>query len=286
MKIRLVSDLHIDYNDIDDFGFMGENQDVLLIAGDTAGSTEKEIEFLQKLKGKTICIGGNHLGYDYLRYRQINALLGYDSPLDNTKEDCIKTLTTYNFDNVTYLENSYIEVGNICIFGGTMYSDFLLYGEKHKEECMFSAERWLNDFRYVHTFDKKEKIVRPVTADDYIKWNKSFMKELKKCLEKTDKDIIVLSHFAPSIKSISGKYLAYSQDRLSQPGTCLNAVYANNLEDFIQKNPKIKYWVHGHMHECHEYKIGNCTVLCNPYGYYGRETEMTPQEYIGKTFEI
>ena len=285
MKIRLVSDLHIDVNQVDTFGFEDKEQDILLIAGDTAGSATKEIEFLSKIKKKAICIGGNHLGYDYLWDRQKYQLLGLDDPLLGTKENSIKTLTTHEFDNVKYLENQWIEFKNYIIFAGTMYSDFCLYGENNKDNCMFSASRWLNDFRYVYTFDKKEKLIRPVTPEDYIKWNKSFMKELKKCIKQTDKDIIILSHFAPSIKSIDGKYLKYRMDRLSQPGTGLNAAYANNMEEFIKENPRIKLWGHGHCHDKFDYNIGKCRVICSPYGY-SHENDTLPQDYNGIEIDI
>ena len=286
MKITLVSDLHIDVNQNPEYGFENKETDLLLIAGDTAGSAIKEIEFLQRLKCRTICIGGNHLGYDYLWDRQKYQLLGLnEDPRNGTKEDSIKTLTTYNFDNVTYLENQSIDIGDYIVYGGTCYSDFMLFGDKHKEDCMWTAQRWLNDFRYVYTYKKKEKEIRPVTPEDYIQWNKQFMKGLTKCIKESDKPIIVLSHFAPSVKSISGKYL-YQKDRLSSPGTGLNAVYANNLEDFILNNPKIKYFLHGHVHDQHDYMIGDCRVISYPYGYFGREQTLEPKDYMGFDFTI
>ena len=44
--IRLVSDLHIDVNRDGNFGFRNKQQDALFIAGDIAGSYEKEIKWL------------------------------------------------------------------------------------------------------------------------------------------------------------------------------------------------------------------------------------------------
>ena len=44
--IRLVSDLHIDVNRDGNFGFRNKQQDALFIAGDIAGSYQKEIKFL------------------------------------------------------------------------------------------------------------------------------------------------------------------------------------------------------------------------------------------------
>jgi len=292
MKIRVVSDLHVDVNDMSEqeydwFKFTDQlnETDVLLIAGDTAGSSYKEQDFYKYLRSKTeipiIVVGGNHLGYDYIRYRQINAIMNYNNPLDQTKEDCIKQLKKDK--NITFLDNTYIELDNYIIFGGTMYSNFLLYGS-HKDACMNTAERWLNDFRYVYTFDKKTNTVRPVTANDYIKWFNKFMRNLKKCIKETNKDIIVLTHFAPSIKSVESKYLN-RPNRFSSPGSELNAVYASPLEEFILDNPRIKLWVHGHVHSSFNYNIGQCNIICEPYGYY-HEHGIPHNEYTGKVLEI
>lgn len=281
MKIRVVSDLHIDVNKTTDFGFLKEQQDLLIVAGDISGSARKELEFLELLPQNTVCVAGNHLGYDYQRIKQVNAMLGYTNPLEETKEDCLKTLT---FDK-RYLENSYIHFKNYIIFGGTMYSDFLLYGNKNKDNCINTAERWLNDFRYVYTYEKSKKLVRPVCGKDYIKWFNQFKKKLEKCIEQTDKDIIVVTHFAPSIRSIESKYLN-RENRFSSPGSELNAVYANNMEEFIKQNPRIKLWAHGHVHSKFDYNIEQCRVVCCPYGYYGYEQEMLPQEFIGMEIDI
>ena len=286
MKIRIVSDLHVDVNNTMDFGFLKDKPDLLIIAGDTAGSCRKEKEFysiLSKNNIKTISVGGNHLGYDYYEIRRVNKLFDIDIPLQETKEYCIKELK--NNKDCTFLENNYVEFNNIIIYGGTMYSDFLLYGKNQKDNCKKTAERWLNDFRYVTTYDKKQKVVRPVTADDYEKWFKTFKRNLNKCIKETNKDIVVVSHFAPSINSIEGKYLN-RENRFSSPGSELNAVYAVNLEDFIKQNPRIKIWAHGHVHSTHDYYIGQCRVVCNPYGYFGYETTLESKDYFGKQLEL
>lgn len=281
MKIRIVSDLHIDINETQEFGFLDKPfmSELLLIAGDTAGSWHKEYEFLSKLNN-AIAVGGNHLGYDYLSQQQLNNVLMYNNPKDETKEDCIKNLQT--LENITYLENQYVDIGDYIVYGGTMYTDFLLYGKKHRSACTWTAERWLNDFRYVH---RQCKGIRPVNSKDYMFWHKKFMKNLQHTIDTTDKDIIVLSHFAPSIKSIESKYLN-RPNRLSSPGSELNAVYACDKEQFIKDNPRIKLWVHGHVHSQHDYMIEQCRVVCCPYGYYHYEQEIPPCDYEGMLIEL
>ena len=73
-----------------------------------------------------------------------------------------------------------------------------------------------------------------------------------------DKKFIVMTHHSPSMKSVHPKFGV----------DALNYAFSNTrLEDFIMDNPNIKYWVHGHTHDSHDYMIGECRVVCNPRGY-------------------
>lgn len=272
MKIRLVSDLHIDVNEYD---FEFEPSDLLVVAGDIAGSWRRESKWLRN-QDDFVAVGGNHLGYDH----SFEILIDTHLTKDDTKEYSLKSLQS---EFSTYLNNTYIKRDNYIIYGGTMYTDFLLYGKKHAPVCKWTAERWLNDFRTVNTYCNR--MIRRVEARDYVKWHKQFIKGLNQCLEETTEDVIVVTHFAPSIKSIESKYLN-RENRLSSPGRELNAAYATPMEDFILSNPRIKLWAHGHVHSKFDYMIGDCRVVCCPYGYYHYDTELDPTEYQGMLIEL
>lgn len=284
--IRLVSDLHVDVNRDGNFGFRHKNQDMLFIAGDIAGSYEKEIKFLKGLTKTITCpifvVAGNHLGYDYYT-SEYDVLFGYRkaNPLEGTKQWSIDYIKKNVPDNVHYLDNEYMEWNNYIIFGGCMYSDYHLY--ENEDLCKRSGEAYLNDFRYVHIYDKEMNVVRPVNTDDYQWFFLEFKKKLEKCIEKTKdsgKDIIVLTHFCPSIQSISDKYL-------NQGNIYLNASYASNLDDFIKDNPRIKYWFCGHCHDSKDYMIEQCRIVMEPYGYHvNGEQKIQPRKWYGKEIEI
>lgn len=283
MKIRLVSDLHIDINKNGNFGFRHKDCDALFIAGDIAGSYEREIKFLKGLSKDLSCpifvVAGNHLGYDYYS-SEYDILFGIKkaNPLEGTKQWSIDYIKKNIPKNIHYLDNEYYETENYIIFGGCMYSDYKLY--PNEDLSKRSGEAYLNDFRYVHIYDKEYNVVRPVNTDDYQKFHAIFMEKLIKCIEETDKDIIVLSHFAPSIKSISEKYI-------NQGNIYINASYASNMEQFIIDNPRIKFWYHGHVHDCFDYTVGKCRVICSPYGYHANgEQKVSPKKWFGKEIEI
>lgn len=70
--------------------------------------------------------------------------------------------------------------------------------------------------------------------------------------------IVVATHFAPSFKSCPDyKY----KDK---------GWFASDLEQFILDHPNIVLWCHGHIHTSSDYTIGNCRVVCNPYGFEGK----------------
>ena len=281
MEIRLVSDLHVDINNDGNFGFRHDKQDILLIAGDIAGSYQREEKFLNGLAKDVSCptyvVAGNHLGYDYnrdpMRYFMSTMDFGRESVLIGTKQWSIDYLKKNVPENTYYLDNDWVDLGDCILFGGCMYSDYKLF--ENQELAQKVGEYYLNDFRYVHIYDKKQKVVRHVTSDDYISFHKAFMRRLRKCLKETNKDVIVLTHFAPSPQSISDKYNKGADKYIS-------ASYCSNLEKFLIKNPRIKLWCHGHMHEEFDYIIGGCRVVCCPYGYHSREQKQSPKKWHGK----
>lgn len=275
MKIRLVSDLHVDVNKQGNFGFRYQEQDILLIAGDIAGSYSKELQWFEGLSKDITCpvfaVAGNHLGYDY----KLSPYSYFgDYPKVGTKQWSIDFIKCHCPENIHYLDNDYVDIGEYIIYGGCMYSDYKLY--PNKEISQRAGEQYLNDFRYVYVQDKN--IIRPVNTDDYIKYHKKFMRNLRKCIKETDKKIIVLSHFAPSPQSIAKKYNKGID-------ISVNASYCSNLEKFIKQNPRIVLWHHGHTHECFDYYVEQCHVICEPYGYC-HENKIGHRKYVGKLIEL
>ena len=279
MIVKVVSDLHIDINNtilsVNQFGFMNEllnnKIDVLLIAGDTSGTyclTNKYMaglrEFVKQnnLKTKVFFITGNHEPYNYdLEDKTIQEI---NSELDINFID----------EPVKFLHNTHIVLGDYVIFGGTLYTDFNLKEDVSFGEMM--ASRYINDFRYCAVKDK-DGIFRAIKPRDYRTWFDNCITELKLVCEKyNDKNIIVFTHFGNSEKSIAQNYV----------DSYVNSFYASNLEGFIEKYNNICLWAHGHVHNSFDYNIGNTRVVVSPYGYYGREQELLPEDYFGINVEV
>ena len=71
-----------------------------------------------------------------------------------------------------------------------------------------------------------------------------------------NKKSIILTHYAPLKESISTLF----------KNNILNFIYYTDLNNLILAL-KPPLWIHGHMHQSMDYKIGNTRILCNPYGY-------------------
>lgn len=285
MKIRILSDLHIDINnnknntkfDKPIFGFENEDlinsTDLILICGDISGSYFKLNKYLDKLNNKLnntkiIFILGNHEFYEYDIERV-------------TKNQAIKELKekyTKN-DKITFLDNNYIEIDNKIIVGCPLYTDFTLYGSQSYSKNI--ASLYINDFRYVHLDDNG--INRRVMPEDYIKWHKESVEYINKiCKQFINKDVIVMTHFLPTEQGISSEYI----------GDECNPFYCTNLEDLMLYNQNIKLWCFGHSHSVFEGVIGSTTIINSCYGYSADKTfghngnKLRPLDYSGKTVDI
>ena len=65
---------------------------------------------------------------------------------------------------------------------------------------------------------------------------------------------VVVSHMAPSMRSIAPEYAA----------DLVSAAYASNLENLVAKTD---IWIHGHTHTSFDYQLEGCRVVANPLGY-------------------
>ena len=137
------------------------------------------------------------------------------------------------FNNVYLLDNDFITLDGVRFFGGTLWTkDYFKYDNNFTD---FSLVKNHDNFHY-----------------------KEYLDFMNKLSEWPDHDVdVVISHHLPSIKSADLRFANHP----------FNKYFINELDDFIYDWKNIKYWIHGHTHKSHNYKIGNCNVICNPKGY-------------------
>lgn len=250
MKIRVLSDLHVDVNDLySDHQPLKLNDDTFtIIAGDTAGSPEIAIDWIQQNVQKGLVISGNHIVYS-----------GDKRPIQDLKQDMARAFpkeapVTY-LDQMTGVMSK--EIDGILFVGTTLYTDYALSPDILAENAMRyagSKSFGVNDFRFGYT--KIQDKVRPIIPPDYRRWFIESKKEMTRIIEANpNKEVVVITHHCPSIRCCVNDW------------ELLNPSYASNLENFIKEHPNIKLWIAGHVHQRKNFKIGNCLVLMNPKGY-------------------
>lgn len=155
---------------------------------------------------------------------------------------------------VTVLDNNTATIGGVRIHGATLWTD---YG--YNPLAAETARRSMNDHRYIKwTKDPYQRFL-PSHAT---KMHEASRRYLASNVKAGD---VVVTHHAPSERSVAPKYA----------GQLLNHAYFSALDAEIEAwKPAI--WVHGHVHSCFDYQIGNTRVLCNPHGYPGENPDFNP----------
>jgi len=249
MKLQIVSDLHIEFDNGDTIKLPKTDADVIILSGDIGVGFKQESKFVRNLAqehGKpVIFVLGNHSFYNH-------------GNIDRERGRWNKA----SFDDVYYLdEGKYCTINGVNFLGGIFWTDFNNYNTMD----MFMAKEMMNDYRGVRMskmdsslnnihFDGNEYLFTPQrSVDEHLKTKEWFEHILGEW--KGQKNVVV-THHLPSYQSISPEF----------KGNSLNPAYASNLDEWIMDRD-IALWTHGHVHSNHDYMIGDTRVICNPRGY-------------------
>jgi DNA repair exonuclease SbcCD nuclease subunit len=284
MKIKLVSDLHLEFSDININN--NEGADVLILGGDimiaqdlhdhpepnnTADqaaiangtglgrrqqAAQRFRDFLKRCSFQfphVIYIAGNHEFYNGKFYAGIDYL----------REECAK------HPNIYFLENDTKVIDNVTFIGGTLWTDM----NKGDPLTMHAIEGMMNDFRIIKN-DKRN--YASMSARDVVGRHARTLAYFRSVLaEQHDKKFVVVGHHSPSFQSI---HPTYAHE------TLMNGGYHSDLSEFIMDHPQIKLWTHGHTHHPFDYVIGETRIVCNPRGYendgYSEDTGWDPTKIL------
>jgi len=271
MKIKLVSDLHLEFADINITN--NENCDVLILSGDILttndlhdhpetnyshleiaalkfGQSRAQMfrDFLKRVSFQfphVVYVAGNHEFY-HGRFHQ---------GVDHLREECAK------FTNVYFLERDLQIIDDVVFVGGTLWTDM----NKGDPLTMHAIGDMMNDFRVIKNDHHGYTKLRPAHVMDRHRKTVGYIQQIVDFNK--DKKCVVVGHHAPSFQSISVQY---------KHETLMNGGYASDLSEFILDRPQIKLWTHGHMHQTFDYMIGETRVVCNPRGYHDENPGFNP----------
>ncbi|MDP1654930.1 MAG: metallophosphoesterase [Hylemonella sp.] len=234
MKIQLASDLHLELLEAvlpgDKLVSPAPDVDLLVLAGDIH-KPERVIDLFGDWPVPVLFVAGNHefYGRDWMATRQF-------------------LKTAFQGTSVTFLDNDVLHMGRVRFLGCTLWTDFQQRGYA-QSSLMEQAGARLNDYFKIQNVDGT---LQPQdTLNDHIASRAWLGDELERPF---DGLTIVITHHAPHSLSIHPRHA----------GSLLNAGFASDLTPLLHK---ADLWLHGHVHDSFDYRIGGCRVVANPAGY-------------------
>ena len=280
MKIKLVSDLHLEFSDC--FINNDEGADVLILGGDICIAQDlHDHPEPANTADQAAIANGTGLGRRQLtaqRFRDFFKRCSFQFPhviyimgnhefyngkfyagIDYMREECAK------YPNVYMLEQDMKIIDDVVFVGGTLWTNM----NKRDPLTMHAIEGMMNDFRIIRNDARNYAAMSAL--DVAIRHDKTLAYIEHIVHEHRNKKCVVVGHHSPSFQSC---HPMYGND------TLMNGGYHSDLSEFIMDHPQIKLWTHGHTHHPFDYVLGETRVVCNPRGYendgYSEQTGWNP----------
>lgn len=251
MSIRLISDIHLEFQGFELPKLPTDSEDILVCAGDI-GVGLQGADWISGMSDRfkaIIYVAGNHEFYkgNYTKRR--------------------KYLREYKWPkNVHYMDGDYAHIDEYTFIGATLWTD----NDKGNPMFDIRVRRELNDYNYIDYDDEYgvQHILTPKVTGRLHEADKAKIAEYLLCCDESRK-IVVVTHHLPSYACIHPNYR----------GSRLNPAYASSLDDLIfDYEPNL--WVFGHSHKSCDITLGNTRLCGNPRGYFidsrGENSEFDP----------
>lgn len=256
MKLQLASDLHLEFLQ---WQWPGERlitpapgADLLVLAGDIANGTQV-LELFADWPVPVLYLAGNHEFY------------GESMPAIRSKlrEQAAGT-------HIHFLDNDRLELQGVRFLGCTLWTDYRLDKDLPQRVQMAHCELALSDHRRIKmgkgAFTAQLALHEHENSFDWLRG------ELAKPF---DGPTVVVTHHGPHPRSVHPRYA----------GDPVNAAFVSDLTALM---PGVDLWLHGHVHDSFDYRVGNCRVVANPRGYglnRGRVNGPTELEFENPAFD-
>ncbi|CAN5341936.1 metallophosphoesterase [soil metagenome] len=252
LRLQLASDLHLEHLQLQ---FPGErivspapDADLLVLAGDIENGP-RAVRAFADWPVPVLLIAGNHEFYDH-HWESTRVELRRASEgtsvilLDNDRAD-FSRFTDWSARHAAALSR-------LRIFGTTLWTDYGFPCGLSQRQLMDHAESRIVDHRAIQTSDGPFRAEQAL--DDHRRSRDWLERELATPF---DGKTIVITHHGPHPNSVHPRFRA--------PET--NATNASFVSDLTALMPQVDLWLHGHVHDSFDYRLGRCRVVTNPRGY-------------------
>jgi len=252
MKIKLLSDLHLEFDEANIHPGQG---DVLVLAGDIVTAADMGNSKLGKKFNRFFkqCVDG---------YNKVFYVMGnhehYNGFFELTEEKLRSTLPK----GVTLLQNQSEYYNGVHFVGASLWTSF----ENEDSASMIYAQQHMNDYNVIHSTNG----YKPLTPIETAESHKITMEWFRQCVPTLNGKVVMITHHAPCFTSFDE---GYREDE-ARPA------YVTNLSKFVGSHPNITNWLHGHVHTSKDYMLNQCRVTANAHGYAGYATNIAFDEEL------
>ncbi|PZX30650.1 putative Metallophosphoesterase [Cupriavidus phytorum] len=241
MKLRILSDLHIEHNLPQSVPAC--DADLVILAGDIANGRDGIDWAVGTFSQPVVYVPGNH---EY-----------YESNFDTVDQQMAEAAAAH--PQVRLLNGEVAEFDGARIIGTTWWTDYTLFGTDRRDEAMQACAKAMYDHRlieirgddgHMRQFTPQDALARHLAASDWL--------QAQLALPYAGKTVVV-THHGPDLGSLDPRF---SHDLVSG--------------GFLSRRPDLvaqaDLWIHGHTHTSFDYCVDNSRVVCNPRGYVSRRT--------------
>jgi len=262
MKLRVMSDLHLNFGSFEVPEGPDDTETVLVLAGDVCEVAHGKTQYKEFFKDVTerfkmvFYVFGNHEYYDTSYLRAYDQFMRECGDLDRLK---VLDMDTVDLDGVRFV-------------GATLWTDM-----NHANPLtMGDAKAFMNDYNLVRMGDHANPYKRRLMPTDTVKDHmvmKNWVFEQTIQARLDGMKPVVVTHHHPSFESVPERFKM----------DALNPCYCSDLVDEVFENgPDL--WCCGHIHDHTDYMINKTRVVCNPRGYHGsghnEETGFDPNFFV------
>ena len=233
MRIQLASDLHLELLrrwPQECLVTPAPDADVLVLAGDIHRGLQA-IERFASWRVPVLYLAGNHEFYAH--------------PWETLRAELRRAAEG---TAVRFLDNDAVTLDGVRFLGSTLWTDYRLPGIG-VPQAMEVAERFLLDHQRILTASGPFRARQAL--DDHLRSRDWLAREL--AADRTT-PTVVITHHAPHPGSIHPRFA----------GSPINGGFISDLTELVEQ---ADLWLHGHVHDSFDYRVGRCRVVTNPRGY-------------------
>lgn len=256
MKLQVLSDIH---NEFGRFSPPDVDADVTIFGGDIDTEADGVAWAIETFKQRPVVyVPGNHEYYSRRKtVQKINAEM--------------KAIAAGS--NVHVLLDETLVVGGVRILGGTLWTDFRLFGNPILSAEIARAGMQDYNFSRVEDMNAERNGVRRMRPADTYAWHCATRAFIERETAKpwTGKTIVV-THHAPCARAVPPQF------RVDPISPC----FASELEYLMGSN--IDLWIYGHTHDTRDFQLNGTRLVCNQRGYAPHMLVETFDEWL--TIEV